>query len=120
MVNWGKDMMNWVGLRQSYLLGAFRGMAESERARRQMEAEGMEVVYAQLRSRVREEAAQSWTSGPLDHPDRFLDYTFRSADGPCRTARESLDSAVALLYQQRQAEYPYIVIVRLPHGQWPS
>lgn len=105
-------MYYWVDLRRSYMLGAFRDMAEAERARRQVEAEGREVVCALSRTEVKEQAARSWVVSPLDHPDRFLDYTFSHYGGSCRTARESLDTAVELLYQQRQAAYPYIVIVR--------
>ena len=105
--------MYWVDLQRSYMLGAFRDTAEAERARRRMEAEGREVVCARHRSRVREEAARRWVPRPLDRPDGFLDYTFSHAGGSCPTARESLDTAVELLYQRRQAEYPYIVIVRV-------
>jgi hypothetical protein len=112
MMNWGKDTINWVDLRRSYMLGAFRDMAEAERARRQVEAEGKEVVCAQRRTQVREQAARRWVACPLDHPGRFRDYTFSRAGGSCPTAREALDTAVELLYQQRQAAYPYIVIVR--------
>jgi len=108
-----KGMMHWVGLQRGYLLGAFRDMAEAQRARRRMEAEGREVVCARHRARVREEAARRWVPRPLDHPEGFPDYTFSRAGGFCRTARESLDTAVELLYQQRQAEYPYIVIVKV-------
>lgn len=105
--------MYWVDLQKSYMLGAFRDTAEAERARLQMEAEGREVVCAHHRSRVREEAARRWVLRPLDRPDGFLDYTFNHARGSCPTARESLDTAVELLYQQRQAEYPYIVVVKV-------
>lgn len=78
-----------------------------------MEAEGREVVCACHRSRMQAQAAQWWVLASPDNPDRFLDYTFGPAGHSCRTARESLDTAVKLLCAHHSAEYRYLVIARL-------
>lgn len=57
--------------------------------------------------------AQWWVLRSLGHPGRFLDYTFDPARRSCLTARESLGTVVKLLYGQCQAQYRYIVVIKL-------
>jgi hypothetical protein len=105
--------MNWIDLQTGYMVGAFKNMAEMEEAKRQMEAEGRKVVYAQHRLEVQECDAQWWVLKSLDNPDRFLNYTFSPARRSCLMAKESLDTAVELLYGQAEAAFMYLVIVKL-------
>ncbi|GAB3537231.1 hypothetical protein GCM10027443_29790 [Pontibacter brevis] len=105
--------MKWIDLQTGYMLGAFRDIEEMERAKQQMEAEGREVVCACHRSLVQEQAAQWWVLRSLDSPGRFLDHTFTPPGHSCLTARESLNSAIALLYGRHQAKYQYLIIVKL-------
>ena len=105
--------MDWIDLQTGYILGAFRDMEEMVLAKQQIEAEGREVVYAKHRANVQEQDAQWWVLASLDEPERFLDYTFSSLRHSCRTAGESLDSAIALLYGRRQVKHRCLVIVKL-------
>ena len=105
--------MDWIDLQTGYMVGAYRDTETMERARQQKEAEGREVVCAYHRLEVQEEEAQWWVLRSPDDPARFLDYTFSSPRHSCPTARESLGSAIALLYGRRQEKYQYLVKIKL-------
>ena len=105
--------MDWIDLQAGYILGAFRDKESMKRAKQQMEAESREVVCAKHRSQVQEQAAQWWVLASPDSPGRFLDYSFSPPGHSCRTAGESLDTAVKLLLKPGKAGCEYLVIAKL-------